>query len=58
MSLPQNKSKESITESLYHKTPITKNVYEERFYALTKLIRISKMISNAKIISSPKMPKE
>ena len=29
--------------------------YTERFYALTKLIRISKMISNAKIIRNPKM---
>ena len=29
--------------------------YTERFYALTKLIRISKMISNAKIISSPQL---
>lgn len=27
--------------------------YTERFYTLTKLIRISKMISGAKIISSP-----
>ena len=27
--------------------------YTERFYTLTKLIRISKMIGNAKIISSP-----
>ncbi len=27
--------------------------FTERFYTLTKLIRISKMISNAKIISSP-----
>lgn len=27
--------------------------YTERFYTLTKLIRISKMISAAKIISSP-----
>jgi len=27
--------------------------YTEKFYTLTKLIRISKMISNAKIISSP-----
>ena len=27
--------------------------YTERFYTLTKLIRISKMIDNAKIISSP-----
>jgi hypothetical protein len=30
--------------------------YTQRFYALTKLIRISTMISNAKIIRSPKMP--
>jgi hypothetical protein len=29
--------------------------YTQRFYALTKLIRISTMISNAKIIRSPKM---
>ena len=29
--------------------------YTERFYTLTKLIRISKMISNAKIISSPQL---
>ena len=29
--------------------------YTERFYKLTKLIRISKMISEAKIISSPVM---
>ena len=29
--------------------------YTERFYKLTKLIRISKMISSAKIISSPVM---
>ena len=27
--------------------------YTERFYTLTKLIRISKMIGSAKIISSP-----
>ena len=27
--------------------------YTERFYRLTKLIRISKMINKAKIISSP-----
>ena len=27
--------------------------FTERLYTLTKLIRISKMISNAKIISSP-----
>jgi hypothetical protein len=32
-------------------------IYTERFFALTKLIRVSKMISNAKIIRSPKMPK-
>lgn len=29
--------------------------YTERFYKLTKLIRISKMIREAKIISSPIM---
>ena len=29
--------------------------YTERFYKLTKLIRISKMISEAKIISEPIM---
>ncbi len=29
--------------------------YTERFYTLTKLIRISRMISDAKIISSPVM---
>lgn len=27
--------------------------YTERFYTLTKLIRVSKMIGSAKIISSP-----
>jgi hypothetical protein len=32
------------------------STYTQRFYALTKLIRISTMISNAKIIRSPKMP--
>lgn len=31
------------------------STYTERFYTLTKLIRISKMISAAKIISSPVM---
>jgi hypothetical protein len=31
------------------------STYTERFYTLTKLIRISKMISGAKIISSPVM---
>jgi hypothetical protein len=33
-----------------------RSTYTQRFYALTKLIRISTMISNAKIIRSPKMP--
>ena len=32
-------------------------MYTQRFYKLIKLIRISKMISNAKIVSSPKIPK-
>jgi len=27
--------------------------YTERFYTLTKLIRVSKMIGSAKIVSSP-----
>ncbi len=31
------------------------STYTERFYTLTKLIRISKMISGAKIISAPVM---
>lgn len=31
-------------------------IYTERFYALTKLIRISTMINNAKIIRFPKIP--
>lgn len=32
--------------------------YTERFYMLMKLIKISKTITNAKIISSPKMKGE
>ncbi len=32
--------------------------YTERFYTLMKLIKISKMINNANIISSPKMKEE
>jgi hypothetical protein len=31
------------------------STYTERFYTLMKLIKISKMINNATIISSPKM---
>ena len=34
---------------------ILQTTHTQRFYALTKLIRISKMISNAKIIRNPKM---
>ena len=33
----------------------TTTTYTQRFYTLTKLIRISKMIANAKIISSPRL---
>ena len=36
-------------------TAAANTTYTERFYKLTKLIRISKMISSAKIISSPVM---
>ncbi len=30
--------------------------YTERFYTLMKLIKVSRMISNAKIIHSPQIP--
>ncbi len=33
----------------------SKTSYSERFYTLMKLIKVSKTISNAKIIHSPKM---
>ena len=36
---------------------VINKTYTERFYTLTKLIRISKMIGNAKIISSPVLKK-
>ena len=31
--------------------------YTERFYTLMRLIKVSRMISNAKIIQSPNLPK-
>jgi hypothetical protein len=52
--------KNTTTEVLQPNTKLSKEqnqVYADRFFALTKLIRVSKMISNAKIIRSPKMPK-
>ena len=33
----------------------SKTSYTERFYILMKLIKVSQMISNAKIISSPQI---
>jgi hypothetical protein len=35
----------------------SKASYTERFYILMRLIKISTMINNAKIIQSPKLPK-
>ncbi len=37
-------------------TQAANTTYEKRFRTMMKLIRISKMISNAKIISSPIIP--
>ncbi|MEI7735233.1 MAG: hypothetical protein WCI49_07180 [Ferruginibacter sp.] len=33
----------------------SKNTYTERFYMLMKLIKISSMISNAKIVQAPQI---
>ncbi len=46
-------SKEALENARLQTTANT--TYTERFYTLMKLIKISKMINNATIISSPKM---
>ena len=54
--MKENQSQINI--SAEEKEKLKKNLattYTERFYALTKLIRISKMVSNAKIIRNPNM---
>jgi hypothetical protein len=51
--------KNTTTEVLQPNTKLSKEqnqIYVDRFYVLTKIIRVSKMISNAKIIRSPKIP--
>lgn len=35
----------------------SKTSYTERFYTLMRLIKVSKMISKARIIHSPELPK-
>jgi hypothetical protein len=36
----------------------SKTTYTQRFYILMKLIKTSQMIRNAKVISSPEIPKD
>ena len=47
-------SHQELEEARAHQA--SKSTYTERFYLLMKLIKVSSMIRNATIISSPKLP--
>ena len=56
--MKENQSPINVSTEVAEKERVKKilqTTHTQRFYALTKLIRISKMISNAKIIRNPKM---